>query len=188
MWKNALQEDLQLLSLNDSNSQVVSRQSYYTLQVSGQSLYGGGCLGWTSWLASEVRGAASSYAPASLTLWSRRKLGQAEAESYAVMSCREKSVVQSLMAALLPTAAQSGISDNDTIQVFPCNNRLWKVQRNCSRSSAEGDVAVCVDCANPCSSNSLAGVAPCASTSGSSSYQIVDPSISLLSVAFQDID
>eukprot|EP01031_Cornospumella_fuschlensis_P035258 gene35258-42720_t len=188
MWKNALQEDLQLLSLNDSNSQVVSRQSYYTLQVSGQSLYGGGCVGWTSWLASEVRGAASSSVPASLTLWSRRKLRQAEAESYAVTSCREKSVVQSLMTALLPAAGQSGRSNNGTVQVFLCNNRLWKVQRNCSRSSTEGDVAVCVDCANPCSSNSLAGVAPCASTSGSSSYQIVDPSMTLVSVAFHEID
>ncbi|RYG68135.1 hypothetical protein EON64_05855, partial [archaeon] len=87
------------------------------------------------------------------------------------------------MAALLSTAESS--SNMNTVQSFACNNRVWKVQKNCSRSAAGNDVAVCVDCADPCSSNSLSGLAPCA-TAGT--YQTIDPSSTMLSVTFQDID
>ncbi|RYH21639.1 hypothetical protein EON65_20395, partial [archaeon] len=174
-WKATLLSDLQTITVNDTVNDVVVRTSYYSLRFSDQSFYGYGCNGWTKWLSGEVMTLISGYLPSNIQMWSRSSLG-----SYVLATCQDDEMIRSILNVLL-TPNSSTI---DNVQSFVCRASVWKVSRNCSGFSRLNDVAICADCINPCNS-SVSSLAPCTPDFVN---QTLDPSISLLSLSFQDID
>lgn len=176
-WKNALQDDLIWISMNDTTNQIASRKSYYSLQLSGQNVFGGGCTGWSGWLSTDLVTSVRSYAVASFDLYVRQSLTAIRSyQSYA--TCNEKAAVLDILAAL---TSQGGTTKS--LFSVACQGRTWNVQRNCSSISALSAAAVCVDCANPCTDNYSLSISHC-----SRSYQQQDPLLSFFSVTLQELD
>lgn len=168
--------DLQKVSRD--SSQVVARSTYYDLFVEGRTAFGG-CSSWSS-LLDDVVLSSYKYVPSAITFWSQVDLQ--DRSSDVTFTCSSKVLMKQVTSFLEHKGNPASAGD---VLDFSCGNNTWRFRLSCPSTSAMNfsSPAVCVNCADPCTTTQPTVIRPC-----TVNYPVLQPMINILSLNFDDID
>ena len=176
-------------SSSSSSNNVSHRDDYLQLRVLDNTrpldLYGS-CSRWSSYVLSDVRSSSAMLNPLSITLISAVGSVSAGLTTYLCDNSQmTASIAQYLSKNSITTSSPSTTTTTTTTTTAPlrtsCGSHIWVVHW-CSSSSSP---ALCVDCDDPCASNSYScsgdALNPCSSST-------CGQGLSVLSIAYADKD
>ena len=187
LWSAAL-DDLLTITAASEQSSIVETATYFELDVSSQStvqsVYGS-CSTWRSLLSGSVASFSSFYKASSIEFVAQTSL-EASPSDNPRFSC--ESDVQSV---LIMTALLTPDSLDGGITTVSCGSHDWKVKQ-CGESVLVP--ALCVDCADPCSTSSHClgsgdafTIAPCVSFDCGEG-ETVSSAVRVLSFGFEEYE
>jgi hypothetical protein len=187
MWTNKLQASLAAVAADDAGA-AARRSTYYELDVLSASPIRqyGGCAAWTGLLSSDVKPALFTHKASGLTLSSEVTSGQHKA------TCADPAVVRSILSAAVSQPTFVGASA--VAKSFACGTATWTV-RHCPVQNGAlltYAPALCVDCADPCSSalqcsgSSVLSLSPCVQQQCTGSSSVT--ALRILSASFVDLE